>query len=226
MRACLQKPTSGPALAAADRVGVTPQADATTNRVRSWNGRRNQAAMESRRELADIGVTVVKFSNGVEAWLKPTDFKNDQVLFTAYANGGSSLASKDDYFQQAALPPTSSPLSGLGGIKALDLDKMLAGRSGRPASPFIGSSTHGIWPGRAGGPRDGATIDVSRHDGSWRRCGCLCADAPSAQRSRCEPREKPGQAFSEKVEAVNTSNHFTSEPLTAEKIPRRSIASA
>ena len=26
----------------------------------------------------DVGVTVVRFANGVEAWLKPTDFKNDR----------------------------------------------------------------------------------------------------------------------------------------------------
>ena len=35
--------------------------------------------VQSTRELPDLGVTVVRFSNGVEAWLKPTDFKNDQV---------------------------------------------------------------------------------------------------------------------------------------------------
>ena len=50
------------------------------------------ARVESRRELANVGVTVVRFANGVEAWLKPTDFKNDQVMFTMYALGGASLA--------------------------------------------------------------------------------------------------------------------------------------
>src|SRR5207244_3392812 len=30
--------------------------------------------------INDIGVTIVRFANGVEAWLKPTDFKNDQIL--------------------------------------------------------------------------------------------------------------------------------------------------
>ena len=37
------------------------------------------------------------FANGVEAWLKPTDFKNDQVLFTLNAPGGTSLAPPADY---------------------------------------------------------------------------------------------------------------------------------
>ena len=37
--------------------------------------------MKSRREITELGVTVVTFANGVEAWLKPTDFKNDEVTF-------------------------------------------------------------------------------------------------------------------------------------------------
>src|SRR5205807_9745237 len=49
------------------------------------------------RTLDDLGVTVVRFSNGVEAWLKPTDFKNDQVLFTLNSLGGASLAAPGDY---------------------------------------------------------------------------------------------------------------------------------
>ena len=49
-----------------------------------------------------LGVTVVRFANGVEAWLKPTDFKNDQVLFTMYAPGGASLAPPAD-FAEASL---------------------------------------------------------------------------------------------------------------------------
>ena len=45
----------------------------------------------SRREIPEIGVTVLKLSNGVEVWLKPTDFRNDQVVFSSYARGGLSL---------------------------------------------------------------------------------------------------------------------------------------
>src|SRR5207247_2204652 len=51
----------------------------------------------SRRTLENLGVTVVRFGNGVEAWLKPTDFKNDQVLFSLNAQGGTSLAPPADF---------------------------------------------------------------------------------------------------------------------------------
>ena len=62
-------------------------------------------------------MTVVKFANGVEVWLKPTDFKNDQMLFTMYAPGGASLAPPAD-FLQARFATQYVGLSGVGGIKA------------------------------------------------------------------------------------------------------------
>jgi zinc protease len=37
----------------------------------------------ARREIAEIGVTVLTLSNGVEVWLKPTDFRNDQIVFAS-----------------------------------------------------------------------------------------------------------------------------------------------
>ena len=54
-------------------------------------------AVASRSAIADAGITIVRFENGVEAWLKPTDFKNDQVLFALNAQGGTSLAPPADY---------------------------------------------------------------------------------------------------------------------------------
>ena len=37
------------------------------------------------RTIDGLGVTVLTLSNGVSVWLKPTDFKADEVLFTAYS---------------------------------------------------------------------------------------------------------------------------------------------
>ena len=100
------------------------------------------AAIGSRREIAELGVTVVRFPNGVEAWLKPTDFKNDQVLFSLAAGGGTSLAPPDKYIE-AQLATSLVGLSGVGGHTAVDLQKLLAGKIAG-ASPFITLSTQGI----------------------------------------------------------------------------------
>ena len=83
-----------------------------------------------------------EFANGVEAWLKPTDFKNDQVIFDLTAPGGASLA-RLCRLPEATLATSYVGLSGVGGLKALDLERMLAGKIAS-ASPYIGLSYHGI----------------------------------------------------------------------------------
>ncbi len=169
----------------------------------------------SRREMPELGVTVVRLANGLEAWLKPTDFKNDQVLFTMYAPGGVAGAAPDDYLQ-ASFAAQYVDLSGIGGIKALDLDKMLAGKRAS-AAPFISATTQGISGSSSPGELETAlqllylTFTAPGDDpdafGVMRRQ----LDAAVANRGR-----SPGQAFGEKLEDVNTSHHFTAAPLTPE----------
>ena len=92
--------------------------------------------------MDDVGVTVVRFANGVEAWLKPTDFKNDQVLFSLNAPGGTSLAPPADY-PEASLATALVSSAGAGGLKALDLQKVLTGKL-VSARPYIGLSSQGL----------------------------------------------------------------------------------
>ena len=100
------------------------------------------AAFKDRREIEALGVTVVRYSNGVEAWFKPTDFKNDEVIFSLVSSGGSSLAPPDQ-FVEASLSPALVQLSGAGGHRAVDLQKLMAGKIAS-ASPSMSASTHGI----------------------------------------------------------------------------------
>ena len=203
-------------LASADAASVTPWSDTSTTRALVEN-MPPPAAISSRRELADVGVTAVKFSNGVEAWLKPTTFKNDQVLFTLSAQGGASLSTPED-FEEAALATNYVRASGVGGLKALDLEKMLAGKVAG-AQPFISLSSHGI--SGSASPADlesGLQLlyqdfiapgdDPEQFDVLKRQL-----QAAVANRGRA-----PGQVFSEKLEQINTSSHYTSQPLTAERI--------
>jgi len=205
-------------LASAESTSVTAWNDTSTARELVQN-KPQPAAITSRRELADIGVTVVKFGNGVEAWLKPTTFKNDQILYTLSAQGGASLAGADD-FEEAALATNYVRTSGVGGLKALDLEKILAGKIAG-ASPFISLSTHGISGSAA--PSDLETgmqllyesfvapgDDPEQFDVMKRQLTNAIANRGRA----------PGQVFGEKLEQINTSNHYTSQPLTEERIAK------
>ena len=87
-------------------------------------------------------MTVVRFANGVEAWLKPTDYKNDQVLFTLASPGGLSLAGPERHLD-ALLASALVSLSGVGGHKAVDIQKLLAGKIAS-ARPAFALSTHAI----------------------------------------------------------------------------------
>src|SRR5207249_2137582 len=96
----------------------------------------------SRRTIDEIGVTVLKFSNGLEAWLKPTDFKADEIQFTAYAPGGLSLADSAAYVS-AWMSPFIVNDNGVGGFKNTELQKIMAGKIVR-VTPYANSYVHGV----------------------------------------------------------------------------------
>ena len=198
------------------KVAVMPWSETTTSRPLVETVP-EPAPVSARRELPDIGMTVVRFANGVEAWLKPTDFKNDQILFTMYSPGGASLSPQAD-FLQAQFATTYVGLSGVGALKATDLEKMLAGKL-VSASPFISGSTHGI--GGSAGPAEletalqllYQTFIAPGDDSDAFALMKRQIEASVANRGR-----SPRQLFGEKIEQVNSSGHFTAEPLTLERV--------
>ncbi|MEX1239083.1 MAG: pitrilysin family protein, partial [Cyclobacteriaceae bacterium] len=90
----------------------------------------------------DLGTSEVIFNNGVRVILKPTDFKNDQILFSSYAPGGTSLATQAEY-KSASLATAMVGVGGMGGLNPVDLSKMLSGKIAQ-AAPSIGDYTHGV----------------------------------------------------------------------------------
>ncbi|MGE3179928.1 MAG: M16 family metallopeptidase, partial [Vicinamibacterales bacterium] len=159
----------------------------------------------------------VRFDNGVEAWLKPTDFKNDQILFTMYASGGASLAPSEDFIQ-ASFATSYVGLSGAGGLSATDLEKLLAGKRAG-ASPYISLSSHGFNGSAAPGELETALqllylqFTAPGDDPQAFALMQRQLDAMVANRGR-----NPGEVFGERLEAINSSNHFTARPLTPELV--------
>jgi zinc protease len=204
------------ALSTAEAVAVAAWNDAPLARS-LMDTKPRPASVSSRRELSDVGLTIVKFENGIEAWLKPTTFKNDQIVFTMAALGGASLAPQSD-FEEASLAPGYVRVSGVGGLKAVDLQKLLAGKLAS-ASPFITMSTHGI--SGSASPADLETalqllyeeFTAPGDDPDAFAMMKRQMEAAVANRGR-----SPGQVFGERLEQLNTSNHWTSQPLTSERI--------
>jgi len=91
---------------------------------------------------AAIGTTTLVFGNGVKAILKPTDFKNDQILINGFSFGGTSLASDAD-FRSATMSDDLVNGSGIAEIDEIKLDKMLTGKRVN-ISPYVSETTQGV----------------------------------------------------------------------------------
>ncbi len=88
------------------------------------------------------GITEWELSNGVKVILKPTTFKEDEILFRATSPGGTSLASDRDYIPASAATQVISA-GGVGKFNAIDLRKVLAGKVAS-AGPYIGELEEGL----------------------------------------------------------------------------------
>jgi len=82
----------------------------------------------SEKQNKDLGTTELTLSNGINVILKPTDFKNDQVVMTATRFGGQFLYDDKDRFN-AEYAVTAVTQMGVGSFSPVDLRKVLAGKS-------------------------------------------------------------------------------------------------
>jgi zinc protease len=175
-------------------------------------------SVRARREIAEIGVTVLTLSNGVEVWLKPTDFRNDQISFTSYARGGLSLAAPDDY-RDASLATSLVGLSGVGGFNPIDLGKLLAGKLAS-VSPSVSTYTHGINGSTT--PRDLETamqLLYLQFTAPNRDPAAFALMTERLEANLANQAESPGALFSERVRRLNTVDHYTAQPLRLEDVP-------
>jgi zinc protease len=103
-------------------------------------------------ELKDTisGVTTVKLSNGVTVLLKPTNFKDNEILFTGFSNGGTSLYSDADY-QSASNAGNIIPSFGAGNYSLTELNKYMADKQ-LGVQPFIEERMQGLRGGAT--PKD------------------------------------------------------------------------
>jgi zinc protease len=202
-------------------------AKASAGPVEAWgDGGTARAVMEtlpaagtvaSRRTIDDIGVTVVHFANGVDAWLKPTDFKNDQILFGLTASGGASLAAPAEFIE-ATLAPAYVGLAGAGGLTAIQLDKALTGKL-VSAQPFVSLSSHGVQGNAAPAQLEtGLQLLYQRIVAPGDDPDAFALMKKQLEAAVANRGRSPGQVFGEKLSQVNSSNHYTSAPLTPERV--------
>jgi zinc protease len=99
-------------------------------------------AIISEKVYEEVGITALVLSNGVQVMLKPTDFKNDEIIFQASAKGGVSRYGDEDHFT-ASYAGVMVNVMGVGDFSPTDLRKMLTGKTVM-VTPNIGTYTQDI----------------------------------------------------------------------------------
>jgi zinc protease len=89
-----------------------------------------------------LGLIRLTLSNGVNVVLKPTDFKNDQVLLSSTRFGGQSLFDDADIFN-ARYASSIVGQMGLSTYSPTDLQKVLAGKSVNVGA-YLGNLSEGV----------------------------------------------------------------------------------
>ena len=161
----------------------------------------------------DVQVVEWSLSNGVRVVIKPTEFKNDEIRFTAFSPGGTSLVSDAEYLS-ASLATTIVREGGVGEFSASQLQKALAG-STATVDPYIDE----LWEGLAGrsAPRDLETLMQL----IW-----LYVTDPGESRTAFDSyitrmkgfienrRAQPDSVFNDAVQGLMGDNHPRRRPLT------------
>jgi zinc protease len=153
-----------------------------------------------------IGITEWELANGVKVVLKPTTFRQDEILFRAVSPGGTSLASDADYI------PASTAIQvvtagGLGKLSSADLRKVLTGKIAS-ANPFIGELEEGL--SGSASPKDLETmfqLIYMRFTQPRADPGIFSVQTSQLKTLMANQTNTPGFAFSKALTEILGQNH-------------------
>ena len=171
----------------------------------------------STKTFADLGFIEWKLKNGVKVYLKPTDFKNDEIVFSAFSPGGSSLV-KDKNFLSAQNATALIRESGLDGFNRTELDKYLSGKI-VSVSPYIGFYYEGL--NGSASPKDEETLFqlIYSYFTEPRIDSTGFLSFKSKMNSYLENKSNsPQSAFNDTLQVTLSDYHFRSRPLTVKML--------
>ena len=154
--------------------------------------------------------------------LKPTTFKQDEILFRAVSPGGTSLASDADFIPAETADAVVAQ-GGLGDFSRIDLDKVLAGTT---ASVTSGHRPHGRRAGRRRRPerpRDDVSVDLSDVYRAARRSGGVQVLTEQLKVTLANREAQPDTVFNRTLDAALSQNHPRAQPLTPANVDQMNL---
>ena len=175
-----------------------------------------------RTEFPEVGVTEWELSNGATVVLKPTDYREDQILFRAVSPGGSSLASDEDHI--AALTAVNMiSASGFDRFSPRQITNMLSDKVVN-VNPVIDQLYEGF--SGVASPRDLQTLfELLYLKFNFPRSDPMTFQLITDQmRSRFANETKtPEEVLQDETRATLTQDHFRRRGLTLEIIEEMDI---
>lgn len=98
--------------------------------------------IKTEKNIATLGVTELTLNNGIKVLLKPTDFKNDQVIMTASRFGGQYLFKPEERLNAEYASSVVSTM-GIAGFSPTTLRKVMAGKSAS-VTPRLGTISESL----------------------------------------------------------------------------------
>lgn len=182
-------------------------------------------AVAARGEVKELGVTTWTLSNGVEVWIKPTDFKAGEVLLGAWSPGGRSLA-PDAQWVPARAAETLRARSGLGTLDRSALEKRLAGVDAS-ASTSIGRFNEGV-SGTAAADDVETMLQLVHLQFTQPRFEASALDwyrADAAERI-ARRGNAPENVFDDAVEEATWQGHLRMRPWTLDDLGKLDLAAS
>ena len=203
--------------------GVTPYVDNTVNKPLIAQAPK-AGTIVSQAKNDKIGVTTLTLSNGVKVVLKPTDFKNDQIVFTSFGKGGASLASNDDFI--SAENANLIAQSGVGDFNPTQLNKYLAGKNAA-----VGAYVDDLYQGFSGSasPKDLETafqLIYARATNPRKDAEIFNKNISDFKVITANKNSNPASVFADTVQAVMANYHKRGMPTTLADIDKINLDKA
>lgn len=175
-------------------------------------------SITSTKQIAEIGATELTLSNGMKVVLKPTEFKNDEILIGARSQGGTSLYDDKD-FMSAGLSDAVVEESGVGEFNSPALKKYLTGKVVN-VSPFVSENEEGF--SGSCSPKDLETamqliyayFTKPRKDDDIIK-GFMTTQRSAIQNMTASP--SPEKVFQDSLSIILGNNNFRRRPISVER---------
>ncbi len=165
------------------------------------------------KKIPSLGVTEWILSNGARVVLKPTDFKNEEILFSAFSDGGTSLIPDSDYIS-AAFATAVIGQSGIGDFDAINLQKELSGKIVN-LSPSISQLSEGLSGSTS--PEDLKTMVqlIYLYGTSPRKDTTAFNSLITRYKAMLQNRNvSPEAAYNDTIQVTLANYHFRSRPIS------------